>query len=254
MSLGQKIRDFRKERGITLADLAGKMQISTSYLSALERGLRKPSIQMLKRISEELNISVVYLVGGMDDAVNAEKLRFMRESRSLSLEDLSEISEIPLVTLKKFEAGTAVLSADDLQRLSEALNVPLRYFLDRGEGNNLGAKLKKLRLDQGLTVTALAEKAGVSPGLITQIEKGQTTPLLPTLESIADALNTSVSYFLLQQEDIKDLLAILSPDVLETLGDLKVQAVLRAVKDFDTNELNYIVNYIHFFKTNRHLL
>ncbi len=254
MSLGQKVRHYRKERGITLADLACKIPISTSYLSSLERGLRKPTIPMLKRISEELNISVAYLVGETDDAVTAEKLRFMRESRSLSLEDLSEISEIPLLTLKKFETGKVVLSADDLQKLSGALNVPLGYFQGQGKGNDLGDKLKKLRIDQGLTVTALAEKADVSPGLITQIEKGQTTPLLHTLEAIARTLKVSVSYFLLQQEDIKDLLANLSPDVLDILGDPKVQAVLRVVKDFDTNELNYIVQYINFFKTNRYLL
>lgn len=255
MSLGQKIREFRKERGLTLAKLAGRLEISTSYLSSVERGLRKPSIPMLKRISDELNISVGYLVGDTDDAVTAEKLRFIRENLDLSLGDLAEISEIPLSTLEKFEAGSARPDTGELKKISEALNVPLRYFLNQGErGNTLGARLKKLRTEQGLTVTALADRAGVSPGLITQIEKGQTTPLLRTLETIGEALNKPLSFFLMEREDIDDVLAELSPDVLELLDDPQVQAVLRAIREFNANELKYIINYIQFFKKNRHLL
>ncbi|MGB9802847.1 MAG: helix-turn-helix domain-containing protein [Desulfofundulus sp.] len=255
MSLGQKIRDFRKERGITLTELANQLKISPSYLSAVEREIRKPSIPMLKRISEALNVSVSYLVGSTDDTVTGEKLRFMRESRGLSIQDLAEISELPPSLLEKFENGQAAPDLEDLKRLSEALNVTIRYFLDQADRpDSLGYRLRKLRQKQGLTVAALAEKAGVSPGLLSQIENGQTTPLLDTLEKIARVLNTSVSYFLMKQEDVEDLLATLNPDVLETLGDPNVQAVLRAVRDFDANEIKYILNFIQFFKQNRHLL
>ncbi|AEG13697.1 MULTISPECIES: helix-turn-helix domain-containing protein [Desulfofundulus] len=255
MSLGQKIRDFRKERGITLTELASQLKISPSYLSAVEREIRKPSIPMLKRISEALNVSVSYLVGDTDDTVTGEKLRFMRESRGLSIQDLAEISELPASMLEKFENGQATPDLEDLKKLSEALNVTLRYFLDQTDRpDSLGYRLRKLRQKQGLTVAALAEKAGVSPGLLSQIENGQTTPLLDTLEKIARVLNTSVSYFLMKQEDVEDLLATLNSDILETLGDPNVQAVLRAVRDFDASEIKYILNFIQFFKQNRHLL
>ncbi|HHW44902.1 MAG TPA: helix-turn-helix transcriptional regulator [Desulfotomaculum sp.] len=255
MSLGQKIRDFRRERGITLTELARQLNISPSYLSAVEREIRKPSIPMLKRISEALNVSVSYLVGDTDDTVTGEKLRFMRESRGLSIQDLAEISELPASILEKFENGQATPDLEDLKKLSEAMNVTLRYFLDQRErSDSLGYRLRKLRQKQGLTVAALADKAGVSPGLLSQIENGQTTPLLDTLEKIARVLNTSVSYFLMKQEDVEDLLATLNPDILETLGDPNVQAILRAVRDFDASEIKYILNFIQFFKQNRHLL
>jgi len=178
----------------------------------------------------------------------------MRESRNLGLDDLAEISEISLSTLEKFESGLAKPDPDELKRMSEALNIPMHYFLDQGGNNNaLGYKLKRLRVSQGMTTTALAEKAGVSPGLISQVEKGQTTPLLDTLGAISEALNTSVSYFLMEQEDVQDLLATLNADVMELLADPKVQAVLRAVRECDTNELKYIINYIHFFNLSWHV-
>ncbi len=37
---GAKLRSLRQERGLTLADLAGKLQVSAAYLSALEHGHR----------------------------------------------------------------------------------------------------------------------------------------------------------------------------------------------------------------------
>lgn len=60
MNLGEKIRDFRKERGITLTSLAAGLDISPSYLSSIERNMRRPSIQVLKRIGSRLNIPVNY--------------------------------------------------------------------------------------------------------------------------------------------------------------------------------------------------
>ncbi|MQL52711.1 helix-turn-helix domain-containing protein [Desulfofundulus thermobenzoicus] len=255
MSLGQKIRDFRRERGITLTELARQLNISPSYLSAVEREIRKPSIPMLNKISEALNVSVSYLVGDNDDALTGDKLRFIRESRGLSIDDLAEISELPVSLLEKFENGQASPDLEDLKKLSAALNISLRYFLEQTDrSHSLGYRLRRLRQKQGLTVAALADKAGVSPGLLSQIENGQTTPLLDTLESIARALHTSVSYFLTKQDDVEDLLATMNPDVLETLGDPNVQAVLRAVRDFEANEMKYILNFIQFFKQNRQLL
>lgn len=252
MNLGQIIRDFRKERGLTLQELADKMQISPSYLSALERNLRKPSIQVLRKISEHLNIPVSYLVGSEESVLTGKKLKYMRENRGLSLEDLSEISEIPVNRLVKYEAGMEIPDLDDIRRLSEGLNVTIRYFLDQGgNNNNLGIRFKKVRMDRGFTIAALAEKADVSPGLISQIENGQTTPTLETLETVAKVLNTSPAYLLMENRDVEDLLARLDPDMLEILGDPNVQMVLRSLRGFQPNELKYIINFIDFFKRNK---
>ncbi|MFZ5632564.1 MAG: helix-turn-helix domain-containing protein [Bacillota bacterium] len=249
MKIGQIIRDFRKERGVTLTELAHKLDISPSYLSAIERNLRKPSVQILKSIADQLSIPLIFLTGMEEDVLTGKKLRHMREDRGLSLEDLSEICDIPAGLLQKFEEGKEVPDLDGLKRLSEGLNVTIRYFLDRSENSNiLGGRLRKVRVDRGITIMALAEKAGISPGLISQIENGQTTPHLETLESIARVLNTSPAYLLMEDRDVENLLAAFSPDMLDVLGDPNVQAVLRSLRDLRTNEIQYIINYIRFFK------
>ena len=50
---------------------------------------------------------------------------------------------------------------------------------------DFGAKFKKCRKDKGLSIAMLAEKAGVSPGMISQIERN-TTCLLYTSPSPRD--------------------------------------------------------------------
>jgi transcriptional regulator with XRE-family HTH domain len=251
IQLGQRIRDFRKERGIRLTDLAGRLDISPSFLSAVERNIRNPSVSMLKKISEELNISVAYLVGDTDDAVTGEKLRLIRESRGLSAEDLAEISDLPMVTLRKFENGEAAPGLDELKKLSAALNVTIGYFLAGENANQLGRRVHQLRTMQGLTATALADRAGVTSGLVSQIENGQTMPSLETLESLARELCTSVGYLLMERQNVEDLVAGLSSDVLETLGDPKVQSVLRAAREFSDADFRFIISFIELFKQNR---
>lgn len=54
-----KMKQIRKEKGITLTDLSTITQISIGYLSHLEKGTRKnPSIEIMDKISKALDKSV----------------------------------------------------------------------------------------------------------------------------------------------------------------------------------------------------
>jgi transcriptional regulator with XRE-family HTH domain len=90
--------------------------------------------------------------------------------------------------------------------------------------------------------------------MVSQIENDQSEPSLDTLESIAQALGVSVCYFLLEQEDVENLISSLNSDLLSLLGDPRVQAVLRAIRDLEAGDLKFILNYIQFFKRNKPLL
>lgn len=60
----------------------------------------------------------------------------------------------------------------------------------------LGEKLRKVRKERGMSIAALAEKAGVSPGMISQIERNTTVPSIYLFYKIAKALDESISFFL----------------------------------------------------------
>src|SRR5438552_13042428 len=64
----------------------------------------------------------------------------------------------------------------------------------------LGKKIRDLRFRRGLTVQQLAEASGLSKGFISQVENDRTSPSLATLKDLARALDTSVAYLVLEDE------------------------------------------------------
>ena len=61
--LGEKIRALRKKQGMTLKELAVALGfISHSYVSEIETGKKKPSTEMIIKISDFFDVSVDVLV------------------------------------------------------------------------------------------------------------------------------------------------------------------------------------------------
>jgi len=58
--------------------------------------------------------------------------------------------------------------------------------------DNLGSRLKDVRLKAGLTLRELARQADVSPSFVSQIENGKSQPSVSTLYAFAQLLNVSI--------------------------------------------------------------
>ena len=58
----------------------------------------------------------------------------------------------------------------------------------RSPAEALGIRLRELRTRRGQTLRSVAEKADVSPSLLSQIERGEASPSLTSLAAIAEAL------------------------------------------------------------------
>lgn len=67
LGLGEFIREQRDQAQMSLRQLARVAGVSNPYLSQVERGLRKPSAEMLARIAEGLRISAetLYVQAGI---------------------------------------------------------------------------------------------------------------------------------------------------------------------------------------------
>ncbi|HEX8629472.1 MAG TPA: helix-turn-helix transcriptional regulator [Catenuloplanes sp.] len=68
--VGEFIRDLRHNARISLRQLADQAGVSNPYLSQIERGLRKPSAEVLQQLASALRVStpVMYLRAGLLDA------------------------------------------------------------------------------------------------------------------------------------------------------------------------------------------
>jgi transcriptional regulator with XRE-family HTH domain len=59
--LGARVRQLRRERGMTLKALGGQAGLSHPFLSQLERGLARPSVGSVERIAGALGVPVTAL-------------------------------------------------------------------------------------------------------------------------------------------------------------------------------------------------
>lgn len=75
--LGQFIRDQRRNSRLTLRKLAEVAGVSDPYLSQIERGLRKPSAEILQAIAKGLRISAetLYVQAGILEENKQSDLR-----------------------------------------------------------------------------------------------------------------------------------------------------------------------------------
>lgn len=66
-SLGEYLKEQRVNSQLTLRQLADQAGVSNPYLSQIERGLRKPSAEVLQQIAKALRISAeqLYIRAGL---------------------------------------------------------------------------------------------------------------------------------------------------------------------------------------------
>ena len=69
---------------------------------------------------------------------------------------------------------------------------------------SIGRRVRQLRQRLQLTATDLAAQAGLSPGMLSKIENGGTSPSLSTLRSLAEALNVPMTSFFADFEERRD--------------------------------------------------
>ncbi|MFW6130154.1 MAG: helix-turn-helix domain-containing protein, partial [Atribacterota bacterium] len=56
--IGKRIKIIRKQKKLSLKELAEKTELSKSFLSELERSKKSPRIATLKKIAEGLGVNV----------------------------------------------------------------------------------------------------------------------------------------------------------------------------------------------------
>lgn len=61
--IGKRVQQLRKEKGLSLTELAERAGVAKSYISSLERDIQtNPSIQFLEKIAAVLKVSVERLI------------------------------------------------------------------------------------------------------------------------------------------------------------------------------------------------
>ncbi|MDA5146687.1 helix-turn-helix transcriptional regulator [Streptomyces sp. AD681] len=102
-NLGEYLREQRRNAQLSLRQLADAAGVSNPYLSQIERGLRKPSAEVLQQVAKALRISAetLYVRAGILDA---ERDRDDVETRAVILADPSLNERQKQVLLQVYES------------------------------------------------------------------------------------------------------------------------------------------------------
>jgi transcriptional regulator with XRE-family HTH domain len=106
--LGAYIRDQRRVGHLSLRKLSEMAGISNPYLSQIERGLRKPSAEILQQIARALQISAetLYVQAGILDARDTDPDLVSEIRRDPYLTEDQKKSLIQIYESFKHENGT----------------------------------------------------------------------------------------------------------------------------------------------------
>ncbi|MFC9958574.1 helix-turn-helix domain-containing protein [Streptomyces nigra] len=102
-NLGEYLREQRRTAQLSLRQLADAAGVSNPYLSQIERGLRKPSAEVLQQVAKALRISAetLYVRAGILDA---ERDRDEVETRAVLLADPTLTERQKQVLLQIYES------------------------------------------------------------------------------------------------------------------------------------------------------
>jgi transcriptional regulator with XRE-family HTH domain len=106
MSLGERIRQLRDERDLSLRELAKKLGCSAAFLSDIELGRRYPAEKNLRDLARILNVS-------FDELKSHDNRPPVEEMKRLSAKD-------PLYAVAFRTMIDRNLSAEDLLKLAES--------------------------------------------------------------------------------------------------------------------------------------
>lgn len=128
MSIGENIKQIRKNKGLTQNELAKDIGISRSYLGDLEKNRRNPSTETIEKLSKKLGVSVLYLITGektFNDIIHSEKDAILSKDVITNLYDpmINTKREFILKNLLAISDNITDLGVVQIFYLSEALDI-----------------------------------------------------------------------------------------------------------------------------------
>lgn len=112
--LGEYLREQRRQAQLSLRQLAEESDVSNPYLSQIERGLRRPSAEVLQQIAKALRISAesLYVRAGILDA-DRSGARMVEDAIGLDPR-LTERQKSTLLDIYRSFVGADVAVGDEL--------------------------------------------------------------------------------------------------------------------------------------------
>lgn len=129
-----RLKELRKQKGLTLVELGKEVNLANNTLSQYERGIREPNISMLIKLADYFNVSVDYLVGREPKGKTIKSYHYYVINEDYTLKKLgvtvpTSESEMPILDESEFEALKYSLESND--KLSDSLHDLCRLYYSK---------------------------------------------------------------------------------------------------------------------------
>lgn len=97
VQIGSRIRELRKQQGLSLEELALKCGMNTAFLGHIERGMRCPTVYSIDRICRGLGISLaeMFILPDSEESANSAYSQHIADKmKELTPEQAGKIAAI----------------------------------------------------------------------------------------------------------------------------------------------------------------
>jgi transcriptional regulator with XRE-family HTH domain len=137
VQLKDRLREIRQKHGATLLKVAEAVKLSVSYLSDLERGRAKPSLDTLERLAAYYEMSVADLVSGIE-GWGSHSIEGLAPG-IIALLEKKEIDEREAQDLNRIELrGKRPQTEEEWRILYQNLQFIMRSYLNKDETKEEG--------------------------------------------------------------------------------------------------------------------
>ena len=124
----ERIKQLRKKKGVSQAELAELIGVKTNTVSTWERGTRKPDFEALNLLSNYFEVSFEYILGSSDK----EEARVVPTQDELDELALSALADELYDNVKKY-----CMLSNKSQKIIDAL-ISATYQMEKSEGELKG--------------------------------------------------------------------------------------------------------------------
>lgn len=261
-----RIAELRKEKHLTIQQLADEIGVANGTISRYEKGSREPKLETWIKLADFFDVPISYITGASNEPnKDTGRLQNIREDKGMSYQQVADAynreadglpafdhkeKHISAKTIQAIEAGKYQPSKHEWQLLAWALNVPEFYLSGRSNdkvgwqewAEATGHPVEQIekerqrlidtkRLDKNLDIQYQIDYA------IKSLEQNVPTTTYAAINGVQSRLNDIRSY-------INDAFLLMP---VSKSGDLKVihSKDIKVREDMDEDVYNKLIDIIN---------
>ncbi|MFP3027947.1 MAG: helix-turn-helix domain-containing protein, partial [Wolbachia sp.] len=210
--VGEKVKNWRLERGYTQKDLAEKIGVKYWVILQYEKGNRGISIERLYAIAEAFSVNITDLIPASKEKIGfkneeGEILNLVREYKKINDHELRrmfclltkfvQVSEKSSKKAEKIKIAKGLVKAGiSVDVVSKTIGLSADECVEEKGGSiycQIGKKIKEWRLMREYTQKDLGEKMSTTRHEVSNYEQGRTAVPLDKLYEMAEALSINIT-------------------------------------------------------------